>query len=166
MELLTPALGLLFWTLIAFLIAFFILKKFAWPIIINSLKERELTIAESLSTAERVKLEMTQMKSENEALMVQAREERSIMMREAKEIKEKIITEAKNQAKAEASKIMADTTIAIENQKMAALIDIKNQIGNMVVEISEKVIRKELSAKADQEMYIRKLADDLTTSKN
>jgi F-type H+-transporting ATPase subunit b len=166
MELLTPALGLLFWTLIAFLIAFFILKKFAWPMIINSLKERELTIAESLSTAERVKLEMTQMKSENEALMVQAREERSIMMREAKEIKEKIITEAKNQAKAEASKIMADTTIAIENQKMAALIDIKNQIGNMVVEISEKVIRKELSAKADQEMYIRKLADDLTTSKN
>jgi F-type H+-transporting ATPase subunit b len=88
------------------------------------------------------------------------------MMREAKEIKEKIITEAKNQAKAEASKIMAETTIAIENQKMAALIDIKNQIGNMVVEISEKVIRKELSAKADQEMYIRKLADDLTTSKN
>jgi F-type H+-transporting ATPase subunit b len=166
MELLTPALGLLFWTLIAFLIAFFILKKFAWPMIINSLKERELTIAESLSTAERVKLEMTQMKSENEALMVQAREERSIMMREAKEIKEKIITEAKNQAKAEASKIMAETTIAIENQKMAALIDIKNQIGNMVVEISEKVIRKELSAKADQEIYIRKLADDLTTSKN
>jgi F-type H+-transporting ATPase subunit b len=134
--------------------------------IINSLKERELTIAESLSTAERVKLEMTQMKSENEALMVQAREERSIMMREAKEIKEKIITEAKNQAKAEASKIMAETTIAIENQKMAALIDIKNQIGNMVVEVSEKVIRRELSAKADQEMYIRKLADDLTTSKN
>lgn len=166
MELLTPALGLLFWTLIAFLIAFFILKKFAWPMIINSLKERELTIAESLSTAEKVKLEMTQMKSENEALMVQAREERSIMMREAKEIKEKIITEAKNQAKAEASKIMAETTIAIENQKMAALIDIKNQIGNMVVEISEKVIRKELSAKADQEIYIRKLADDLTTSKN
>jgi F-type H+-transporting ATPase subunit b len=166
MELLTPALGLLFWTLIAFLIAFFILKKFAWPMIINALKEREFTIAESLSTVERVKLEMTQMKSENEALMVQAREERSIMMREAKEIKEKIITEAKNQAKAEASKIMAETTIAIENQKMAALTDIKNQIGNMVVDISEKVIRKELSAKADQEMYIRKLADDLTTSKN
>jgi F-type H+-transporting ATPase subunit b len=163
MQLLTPAFGLIFWTLIAFLGAFFVLKKFAWPAIINGLNEREKTIADSLATAERVKQEMATLKSENEALMMQAREERAQMLKEAKETKDKIISEAKEQAKLEANKIIVDANNAIQNAKMAALTDVKNQIGNMVVEVSEKVIRRELSASADQESYIRKLADDLTT---
>jgi F-type H+-transporting ATPase subunit b len=163
MQLLTPAFGLIFWTLVAFLGAFFILKKFAWPAIINGLNEREKTIADSLATAERVRQEMTELKSENEALMAQAREERAQMLKEAKETKDKIINEAKEQAKVEANKIIVDANNAIQNAKMAALTDVKNQIGNMVVEVSEKVIRRELAASADQEAYIRKLADDLTT---
>jgi F-type H+-transporting ATPase subunit b len=166
MQLLTPAFGLIFWTLIAFLAAFFILKKFAWPAIINGLNEREKTIADSLATAERVKLEMAQLKSENEELLAQAREERAQMLKEAKETKDKIISEAKEQAKVEANKIIVDANNAIENQKMAALTDIKNQIGNMVVEVAEKVIRRELANGNEQEYYIRKLADDLTTTKN
>jgi F-type H+-transporting ATPase subunit b len=164
MQLLTPALGLIFWTVIAFLGAFFILKKFAWPAIINGLNEREKTIADSLATAERVKSEMAQLKSENEALLVLAREERAQMLKEAKETKDKIISEAKEQAKVEANKIMVDAHNAIENQKMAALTDIKNQIGNMVVEVSEKVIRRELAVGSEQDLYIRKLADDLTSN--
>lgn len=163
MQLLTPAFGLIFWTLVAFLGAFFILKKFAWPAIINGLNEREKTIADSLATAERVRQEMAELKSENEALMAQAREERAQMLKEAKETKDKIINEAKEQAKVEANKIIVDANNAIQNAKMAALTDVKNQIGNMVVEVSEKVIRRELAASADQEAYIRKLADDLTT---
>jgi F-type H+-transporting ATPase subunit b len=166
MQLLTPAFGLIFWTLIAFLAAFFILKKFAWPAIINGLNEREKTIADSLATAERVKLEMAQLKSENEELLAQAREERAQMLKEAKETKDKIISEAKEQAKVEANKIIVDANNAIENQKMAALTDVKNQIGNMVVEVAEKVIRRELANGNEQESYIRKLADDLTTTKN
>lgn len=163
MQLLTPAFGLIFWTLIAFLGAFFILKKFAWPAIINGLNEREKTIADSLATAERVKQEMATLKSENEALMIQAREERAEMLKEAKITKDKIIAEAKEQAKVEANKIIVDANNAIQNAKMAALTDVKNQIGNMVVEVAEKVIRRELSSGSDQESYIRKLADDLTT---
>jgi F-type H+-transporting ATPase subunit b len=166
MQLLTPAFGLIFWTLIAFLAAFFILKKFAWPAIINGLNEREKTIADSLATAERVKLEMAQLKSENEELLALAREERAQMLKEAKEAKDKIISEAKEQAKVEANKIIVDAHNAIENQKMAALTDVKNQIGNMVVEVAEKVIRRELSNGNDQELYIRKLADDLTPTNN
>jgi F-type H+-transporting ATPase subunit b len=163
MQLLTPAFGLIFWTLIAFLGAFFILKKFAWPAIINGLNEREKTIADSLATAERVKQEMATLKSENEALMIQAREERAQMLKEAKDTKDKIINEAKEQAKLEANKIIVDANNAIQNAKMAALTDVKNQIGNMVVEVAEKVIRRELNSNRDQEAYIRKLADDLTT---
>ena len=164
MQLLTPAFGLIFWTLIAFLLAFFILKKFAWPAIINGLNEREKTIADSLATAERVKQEMAELKSENEALLVQAREERAQMLKEAKETKDKIISEAKEQAKIEANKIIVDANNAIQNQKMAALTDVKNQIGNMVVEVAEKVIRRELSNGSDQELYIRKLAEDLIST--
>lgn len=166
MDLLTPAFGLLFWTLIAFLIAFFILKKFAWPAIINGLNEREKTIADSLATAERIKTEMAQLKNENEAIMAQTREERALILKEAKEIKDKIINEAKEQAKIEANKIIIDANNAIQNQKMAALIDVKNQIGNMVIEVAEKVIRRELAPKAEQDSYIHKLADDLITARN
>ncbi len=167
MELLLPALGYFVWTLVAFLIVFFILKKFAWKPILTALSEREKNIADSIATAERVKVEMAQMKSENEALMQQAREERSQMMREAKEIRDRMINEAKDQAKLEAGKILTDAQASIEQQKNAALTDMKNSIGNMVIEVTEKVIRRELASKAEQESYIRTLANELgTTARN
>lgn len=161
MDLLTPSFGLIIWTLLAFLIVFFVLKKFAWGPILSSLNEREKTIADSISTAERVKEEMSQLKSENEALMAKARDERAQMLKEAKETRDKIVNEAREQAKIEASKIVADSYAAIENQKMAALTDVKNEIGNMVIDISEKVIRRSLQNKSEQEAYIRQLANDL-----
>lgn len=161
MDLLLPGLGLLVWTLVAFLLVFFILKKYAWGIIIKSLSERETGITESLASAQKVKAEMAQLKSENEALMVQAREERSQMLKEAKETKDRIVNEAKDRAKAEAAKIIADANAAIQTQKMAALTDVKNQIGNMVIEVAEKVIRKQLDNKAEQEKYIQQMAGEL-----
>ena len=167
MELLLPALGYFVWTLVAFLIVFFILKKFAWKPILSTLNEREKNISDSIATAEKVKMEMAQMKNENEAMMQRAREERGVMLKEAKELKDKIVNEAKEQAKLEANKILVDAQASIEQQKNAALTDVKNSIGNMVIEVTEKVIRRELAAKADQESYIRSLADDLTPgSKN
>lgn len=161
MELLSPSLGLLVWTLLAFLIVFFILKSKAWPAILKGLHDREKGIADSLATAERVKAEMAQLKNENEALMAQAREERSQMLREAKETKDKIVGDAKEQAKTEASKIVADAMASIENQKMAAITDVKNQIGILVIEVSEKVLRRELSNKSDQEKYIKELTSEV-----
>ncbi|MBI2731404.1 MAG: F0F1 ATP synthase subunit B [Sphingobacteriales bacterium] len=161
MELLSPALGLLVWTLLAFLVVFFILKSKAWPAILKGLKDREQGIADSLATAEKVKAEMAQLKNENEALMAQAREERAQMLREAKETKDKIVNDAKEQAKAEASKIVADAMASIENQKMAAITDVKNQIGILVIQVSEKVLRRELSDKADQEKYIKELTSEV-----
>ncbi len=161
MELLTPALGLLFWTLLAFLIVFFILKKYAWPAIVKGLTDRENSITEALASAEKVKLEMAQLKNENEALLLKAREERSVILKEAKEAKDKIVNEAKDEAKTAASKIMADAQATIQQQKMAALTDLKNQIGKLVIETSEKVLRKELSNKAEQENYIKTLAAEV-----
>lgn len=161
MDLLLPHLGLIVWTLVAFLIVFFILKKFAWKPIIKGLNDRETSIADAIATAEKVKLEMAQLKNDNEALLASAREERSAMLKEAKEIKDKIVNDAKNEAKAQAAKIIADAQASITQQKMAAIVDLKNQVGNLVIEVSEKILRKELSNKTDQENYIKELASDV-----
>jgi F-type H+-transporting ATPase subunit b len=157
--LLNPDLGLWVWTLLAFVIVLFILKKYAWGPIINSLNERERSIAESIETAERVKAEMAQLQSENESLLAKAREERAEMLREAKATKDKIIHEAKEQAKVEANKIMADLQVSIDTRKVAAINELKTQIGALVVEMSEKVLKRELSDKASHEKYIKEMAE-------
>lgn len=161
MDLLTPELGLFFWTLIAFLAVFFILRKFAWKPILNSLGEREKGIAESIAVAERVKGEMSQLKSENEKLMADAREERATMLKEAKEMKDRIISEAKEQAKTEANKIIADAQQQIIQQKNAALTEVKNEIGGLAVAVAGKILRKELSSSDGQDAYMKMLAEDI-----
>jgi F-type H+-transporting ATPase subunit b len=159
MELLLPGLGLLVWTLIAFVIVLLILKKFAWKPILKSLKDRETNIADSIATAEKVKAEMAQLKSENETLLAKAREERATLLKEAKETADKMVAEAKQKAKTEYDRILQDAQAAIVQQKNAALTDVKNQVGNLVVEVAEKVLRKELGNKAEQENYIKQLAE-------
>jgi F-type H+-transporting ATPase subunit b len=158
MELLLPKIGLIIWTLIAFGIVFYILAKYAWKPILKSLDEREKNISNSILSAENMRKEMDNMKSENEALLAKAREERSQMMREAKEIRDKMIQDAKEQARKETNKIVADAQSVINQQKMAAITDLKNQVGNLVLEVSEKVLRRELNNKEDQEKYIQQLA--------
>ncbi len=160
MPLLTPDLGLFVWNLIGFLILFFILKKTAWKPILKSLSDREQGIADLLATAERVKAEMVQLKGENEALLAKAREERALLLKEARDTRDKIVGEAKEQAKIEAGKIITDAQAAIEQQKMAALTQVKNQVGNLVVEVAEKILRRELADKSQQESYIRQLTNE------
>ena len=161
MDLLLPHLGLIVWTLIAFLVVLFLLSKYAWKPILKGLNERETNIADSIATAQRVKLEMAQLKGENEALLAAAREERSAMLKEAKVIKDKMIADAKEDAKLQASRIIADANASINHQKMAAITDIKNQVGKLVVEVSEKVLRRELADKTEQEKYISTLASEI-----
>ncbi|MRG47768.1 F0F1 ATP synthase subunit B [Chitinophaga sp. SYP-B3965] len=161
MDLLLPAFGLFTISLLIFIIVFLILKKFAWKPILSVLKEREDSITDSIATAERVKEEMAQMKAEHEHVLAEAKAERSMILKEAKEAKDKIISEAKATAQAEAKKIIQDASVAIENQKMAALTDVKNQVGNLVIEVAEKVLRKELSDKQNQEAYIKQLATEI-----
>lgn len=161
MDLLTPEFGLFFWTLLAFLVVFFLLRKFAWKPILQGLGDREKGIADSIATAERVKGEMTQLKSENEKLLAEAREERTKMLREAKETKDRLISEAKEQAKIEANKIITDAQQQIQQQKMAALTEVKNEIGSLAVEVAEKILRRQLSAAEGQDAYMKMLADDI-----
>lgn len=155
-----PDIGLVIWMTVTFLIILFVLGKFAWKPILKAVQDREGNINDSIATAEKVKLEMAQLKNENEALLAQAREERAAMLKEAKETKDKIIAQAKEEANEVKAKMIADAQASINNQKMAALVEMKNQVGNLVIEVSEKVLRKELGNKAEQEIFIKQLAND------
>lgn len=161
MDLLKPELGLFFWTLLASVAVFFILKKFAWKPILTALSEREQGIADAIASAERVKKEMDSMQSEHQVLMLQAREERTAMLNEAKVLKEKIINEAKDQAKIEAAKIITEASTQIENLKMAAMTEVKNEVAHLALSVAEKVIRKNLSSDNEQTSYAKMLANEV-----
>lgn len=161
MDLLIPGFGLMVWTLISFLILFFILKKFAWKFIITTLNDREEKINESISSAEKMKNEMLNLKSENEILLNKAKEERNEILKEAKNKADTLIAEAKTKAKIEFDKILQDAQESIKQQKNAAIIDVKNQAGNIIVEISEKILQRELNNKKEQENFISTLVSDM-----
>jgi F-type H+-transporting ATPase subunit b len=154
-----PDIGLVFWNTIAFVILLVVLGKFAWKPMLKAISERENGIEEALLKADKMKAEIATMQSENEALLAKAREERATLIKEAKEASDKMVAEAKEKAKSEYDKILADAQLAITQQKNAALTDVKNQVGTLVIEVAEKILRKELSNKADQESYIKQLAD-------
>jgi F-type H+-transporting ATPase subunit b len=157
MDLLTPELGLFFWTLLSFIIVFLVLGKFAWKPILQTLQDREKGIAESIATAEKVKAEMSTLKAENEKLMVKAREESAAMLKEAKEQRDRIVNEAKDIAKTEANKIMVEVNQQIQQQKNAAITQVKNEVGAMALKVAEDILRKELTTVAGQEAYINSL---------
>lgn len=161
MELITPSTGLLFWMLVGFGILFFILAKFAWPIVMNAINSREEKIESQLAEAERVRNDMKNLKSEHQALLVQAKEERDQILADARKIREKLYEETKETANREAQAIIAEAKNAIHYEKMKAMTDIKNEIANMSIEIAEKILRQELSEKDKQEELVNNLMKDI-----
>lgn len=154
MELLTPNIGLVFWMSLAFLIVLFILRKFAWSGILKALKDREDFIDRSLKSAEEAKAQMSTLKAENENLLVEARAQREALLKEAKEMKEKILADAKLTATEEGDRMIAAARSEIAKEKNQALSDIKKQVGEISLEIAERVIKKELSDKGAQEALV------------
>lgn len=161
MELLTPGLGLIFWQLIGFLALLFILGKFAWKPILGALNERETSIEQALTAAEKAKDEMAQLKSENEQLLAAARKEREQMLRDATEAANKLREEAREQASQESARIVEDARASIEVQKQAALADVKQQVAEMSLTIAEKILRQQLDDQDQQKTYVSKLIEDL-----
>ena len=154
-----PDIGLVFWNTVAFVGLLVVLGKFAWKPMLKAISDREKGIEDSLAKADKMKADLSAMQNENETLLAKAREERATLIKEAKEASEKMVAEAKEKAKAEYERIVADAQVAINQQKNAALTEVKNQVGSLVVEVAEKVLRRELANKSEQETYIKQLAD-------
>jgi len=145
---------------LAFLIVLFILAKYAWKPIMNSLKEREDSIEDALRLADKTRREMEDLKLDNEKLLKEAKEERDALLREARKIKEGMIQEAKEKANIEAGRIVESAKERIDNEKRAAMADIKHTIANYSLEIAEKIMKEELKDKKKQSAYIQKLLDE------
>ncbi len=154
MDLITPQVGLLFWTVLVFAILVFLLAKFAWKPILNMVEERTKNIEDALNSAENAKKEMAGLKAENEQIMKEARAERDKIVKEAREMKDKIIEESKETAKAEADKIMVQARKLIEDEKRATMNELKDQVATLSVEIAEKILMRELSDKKAQSELI------------
>jgi F-type H+-transporting ATPase subunit b len=155
MDLLIPGEGLIIWQLIVFLALFFLLTKLAWKPILGSLKEREESIQQALDSAEKAKVEMIALKSDNEKLLREAREERDKILREAREAANRLHDQAQTDAKKNADKIIEDAKAIIQTEKNAALRDVKTQVAMFSLEIAEKLIKNNLKDDKAQ----RELAD-------
>lgn len=153
--------GLFFWQTVLFLILLFILKKYAWKPILDSVSERENTIRESLDSAEKAKKELAELQSKNESLIAEAKIERDALLKEARELKDKIVGDAKGEAKEEADKIVQAAHAAIEAEKAGAIAEMKSEMAALSIEIAEKIIRKELSNDDKQKSLANDLVADL-----
>ena len=160
MDLVTPDVGLLFWTFCSFAILYFLLKKFAWKPILGSVNDREDSIREALLAAENAKKEMENLKSDNEKILKEAKVERENMLKDAREIKTKLISDAENQAKEQASKLIESAQLAIKNEKNSAMNELKQTVVELSVGIAEKVISSELEDKNKQLKVVENMLND------
>jgi F-type H+-transporting ATPase subunit b len=159
-SLITPDPGMAIWALIIFVILIVILGKFGFKPIAAALNEREKNIADSLAQAEKARNEMALLTSKNEELLNQAKEERNKILAEAREAAEKLKADLLDKAHAESLKKMSDAFREIETQKNAAIVEIKNTVGQMALKIAEQVVRKELATDAAQKEFVEKLVKE------
>ena len=160
MGLVTPGIGLVFWTTLSFLIVLFLLKKMAWKPILAALKEREESITEALKAADKAKFEMAELKAGNKKLLNEARAERDDLLKEARETKNKIVADAKEGAQAEADKIIKSAHDAIETDKKAAINELKNQVAKLSIDIAEKILKNELEDAKKQDDLVKNSIED------
>ena len=156
MQLVFPGIGLIFWTTLAFLIVWIGLAKFAWKPILNAIKEREQSIDDALSQAQKAKEDVQALHSDNERILAEARAERDRILIEAKDAKNKMISEAKDKASEEGKRIIAEAREAIENDKKAAMTDVKNLVASLSIEISEKLLLKNFDSKTEHKEFVER----------
>ena len=150
MDLITPGFGLVFWSIITFLILLLVMKKFAWKPILGAISEREEGIQNALVAADNARKEMENLKADNERILNEARAEREAMLRDARDIKNKMIADAKEEAQSQASKMIIQAQAAIESEKKSAMAELRNHVAALSIDIAEKVVREELSNKGKQ----------------
>jgi F-type H+-transporting ATPase subunit b len=147
--------GLFFWQTVLFLTLLFLLRKYAWKPIMSAVDAREKSIEDSLASAENARAEMERLQSDNQRILAEARAERDGILKEAREIKDKMISEAKSEAGDQAAKVIASAKEQINNEKMAAITDLRNQVAEMSIEIAELVLKRELEDKAKQGAFVK-----------
>ena len=161
---LTHDLGLLFWMLLAFAVVFFVLAKYGFPAIINMVDERKKYIDDSLKKAHEASERLENIKQESEAILQDAREKQAQILREAAESRDAIVEQAQVKAREEGARLLDDARVAIEQEKKAAIADIRKQVATLSVEVAEKILRKNLSGDQAQMDLIERMLDDVSSN--
>lgn len=161
-SLIEPAIGLIFWTTITFVLLLWLLAKFAWKPILSAIKTREKGIEDALASAENALNDMRELQSNNEKILAEARAERENLLKDARETKEAMIAEAKSKATADAERILISAREQITNEKNAAVAELKNQVASLSIEIAEKILRSELTSDEKQKALVSNLMKDVT----
>jgi F-type H+-transporting ATPase subunit b len=161
MDLITPDLGLLFWTGLVFVLLLTLLTKFAWKPILTMVNKREKDIEEALELAKKTRAEMAALQSQNENLLKEAKAERDAIVKDAREVATRLVEEAKGKAQSEASKMIEEARLAITTEKNAALAEVKSQVAELAMEIATKVVKNSLNDSAKQKELATSLAADL-----
>ena len=149
--------GLFFWQSLIFIGLIFLLRKYAWGPILSAINERETSIKDALASAEAARKEMETLQSDNQRILKEARTEKEAMLKEARKTRSDLINTAKEEAKAEAEKILTQAQEAIQNEKRAAVNELKDQVGSIAMDIAEKILQKELESNDKQEQLISQL---------
>ena len=164
-SILTPDLGLLVWMLLAFLVGFFVLAKYGFPAIVNMVDERKKYIDDSLRKAHEASERLENIKQEGEAILQEAREKQAQILKEAAETRDAIVEKAQDKAREEGNRLISEAKAEIEQQKQAAIADIRNQVATLSVEIAEKVLKEKLKGNQAQMDLIDRMLDDVTANK-
>ena len=162
---LTPDFGLFFWMLVAFLVVFLILAKFGFPVITGMVEERKNFIDESLRKAHEAQERLANIEKEGESILQEAREKQALILKEAAESRDAIVEQAQQKARTEGARLLEEAKAAIEQEKKAAIADIRQQVAALSVEIADKVLRQNLRDDKSQMDLIDRMLDDVSTDK-
>ena len=162
---LTPDLGLLFWMLLAFLVVFGVLAKFGFPAIINMVDERNKYIDESLRKAHEAQERLANIEKEGESILQEAREKQALILKEAAATRDAMVEKAQEKARAEGARLMDEAKAAIEQEKKAAIADIRQQVAALSVDIAEKVLKQNLKDDKSQMDLIDRMLDEVSAKK-
>jgi F-type H+-transporting ATPase subunit b len=164
-SILTPDLGLLFWMLLAFLVVFGVLAKFGFPAIINMVDERNKYIDESLRKAHEAQERLANIEKEGESILQEAREKQAQILKEAAQTRDAMVEQAQEKARKEGARLMEEAKVAIEQEKKAAIADIRQQVAALSVDIAEKVLKQNLKDDKSQMDLIDRMLDEVSANK-
>ena len=156
-----PDPGLIFWTTVIFLLVWVVLGRTAFRPIQESLKKRDADIQHALDEAKRAREEIGKMQSQNELLLKEAQEQRAGIIKEAKEIREATIKRAEEEAKVKVQAMIAEAKTDVEHMRLELKTSIKNELGNMALDIAEKLVRKELKSNTENTELAQKLVEEI-----
>ncbi|MDE7426293.1 MAG: F0F1 ATP synthase subunit B [Muribaculaceae bacterium] len=161
MDLFTPDFGLVFWMFIAFAVLFFVLWKFAWPVILKSVDSRADLIDKGVEYARDAQEQLKNAQAKADNLLAEGRKQQADMLREADRMKTQIIEEARSAAQVEAQKVMDAAKTQIAQQQKEAEHQFRNQVSEFALQIAGKVVKNQLADDKKQSQLVNSLLDDM-----